>query len=258
MFPNGHNRMIEQGQPSMRADFPNMVEPGWETMLGEWGLDPAAFEGRARAGRRELQEAKRRLGPERGFAYFDSLLDDELTDYFHHTVFPNVTITGTPEGSISSEPSPIRRTPNGAPSIIGSWLPKKSDSPRCRRSTACVHSPKPSMKIATTAKAVAGTISAISSTRICRWRWPSRTGSTRSDTAIRISAAKKAASGGFTKYLTTTSKGDAVRRAQPSLRTGSLPSQSIDAALIIVNSSGPPSPGTMISTSPPGPLPGST
>lgn len=98
MFPNGHNRMVEQGQPSMRADFPNMVEPVWEMMLAEWGLDPKAYEGRARDGRKALQQAKRTLGPERGYAYFDRFLDDELTDYFHHTIFPNVTITGTPDG----------------------------------------------------------------------------------------------------------------------------------------------------------------
>ncbi|WP_068071607.1 aromatic ring-hydroxylating oxygenase subunit alpha [Novosphingobium lentum] len=98
MFPNGHNRMIEQGQPSLRADFPNMVEPVWEMMLEQWGLEPAAFQGRSRDGRKALQQAKRALGPDRGCSYFDDLHDDELTDYFHHTVFPNVTITGTPDG----------------------------------------------------------------------------------------------------------------------------------------------------------------
>ncbi|HET8612928.1 MAG TPA: aromatic ring-hydroxylating dioxygenase subunit alpha [Sphingomonas sp.] len=108
MFPNGHNRMIEQGQPSMRADFPNMVEPVWEMMLTDWGLDPKAFEGRAREGRRALQQAKRELGPGRGCAYFDAMLDDELTDYFHHTLFPNVTLTGTPDGVhfFRTEPMP--------------------------------------------------------------------------------------------------------------------------------------------------------
>ena len=98
MFANGHNRMIEQGQPSMRADFPNMVEPVWEMMLTDWGLDPATFQGRSREGRIALQKAKRELGPGRGCDHFEAMLDDELTDYFHHTLFPNVTMTGTPEG----------------------------------------------------------------------------------------------------------------------------------------------------------------
>ena len=98
MYPNGHNRMIERGQPSMRAQRPNEVEPGWQMMLEEWDLDPRDFAGRARDGRLALQQQKRRLGRERGFHYFETLHDDELTDYFHHTLFPNVTITGTPDG----------------------------------------------------------------------------------------------------------------------------------------------------------------
>lgn len=98
MYPSGHNRMIEQGQPSMRAMHPNEVEPAWADMLREWDLDPADFEGRARDGRIALQQQKRKLGPERGYAYFETLTDDELTDHFHHTLFPNVTITGTADG----------------------------------------------------------------------------------------------------------------------------------------------------------------
>lgn len=98
MYPNGHNRMIEQGQPSMRSMHPNEVEPVWEMMLREWDLDPATFKGRARDGRLALQAQKRRLAAERNCHHFDTLLDDELTDYFHHTLFPNVTLTGTPDG----------------------------------------------------------------------------------------------------------------------------------------------------------------
>lgn len=111
MYPNGHNRMIEQGQPSMRADFPNMVEPVWEMMLADWGLDPVAFQGRARDGRLALQEAKRRLGAERGHRHFAGMYDDELTDYFHHTLFPNVTITGTPDGVHVFRTEPIADDP---------------------------------------------------------------------------------------------------------------------------------------------------
>lgn len=108
MYPTGHNRMIEQGQPSMRAMHPNQVEPAWEMMLREWGLDPADFEGRARDGRRALQAQKRKLGKERGCPHFETLLDDELTDYFHHTLFPNVTLTGTSDGLhlYRTEPDP--------------------------------------------------------------------------------------------------------------------------------------------------------
>ena len=98
MYPSGHNRMIELGQPSMRSKLPNEVEPAWADMLRNWELDPADFAGRARDGRIALQQQMRKLGPARGYTYFDGLSDDELTDHFHHTLFPNVTVTGTSDG----------------------------------------------------------------------------------------------------------------------------------------------------------------
>ncbi|MFA7586776.1 MAG: SRPBCC family protein, partial [Novosphingobium sp.] len=51
-----------------------------------------------REAREELQRVKREQGPGRGHGYATSLADEELTDYFHHTIFPNITITGTPLG----------------------------------------------------------------------------------------------------------------------------------------------------------------
>jgi phenylpropionate dioxygenase-like ring-hydroxylating dioxygenase large terminal subunit len=108
MYPNGHNRMIEQGQPSMRAPHPNEVEAPWDALLQQWDLDPAEFAGRARDGRLALQKQRRTLGPARGYAHYASWSDDELTDYFHHTLFPNVTMTGTFEGVhfFRTEPHP--------------------------------------------------------------------------------------------------------------------------------------------------------
>ena len=98
MYPSGHNRMIELGRPSLRAVEPNEVDNIWAAMLREWDLDPDAFRGRARDGRLALQQQRRKLGIARGHTHFAKLTDDELTDQFHHTLFPNVTITGTPEG----------------------------------------------------------------------------------------------------------------------------------------------------------------
>ncbi|MFN3231167.1 MAG: aromatic ring-hydroxylating oxygenase subunit alpha [Alphaproteobacteria bacterium] len=107
-YPNGHNRMIELGQPSMRADVPNAVEDVWAGMLQAWDLDPADFEGRAREGREALQQQMRKLGPARGFKHYEAYDDNELTDYFHHTLFPNVTLTATFEGMhfFRTEPHP--------------------------------------------------------------------------------------------------------------------------------------------------------
>ena len=44
----------------------------------------------------------------RGFKHYERFTDAELTDYFHHTLFPNVTLTGTAEGVhfFRTEPHP--------------------------------------------------------------------------------------------------------------------------------------------------------
>ncbi len=98
MYPTGHNRMIEKFQPSSRYADAQQVKPLWAELLRQWDIDPNDYEGRAQEGRTALQDARRKLGPERGFRHFDRLTEWELTDQFHHTLFPNVTLTGTPEG----------------------------------------------------------------------------------------------------------------------------------------------------------------
>lgn len=112
MYPNGHNRMIEKLQPSSRYADAQMVKPLWAQVLSEWDIDPADFEGRAQEGRIALQEARRRLGPERGHHHFAVFTDDELTDQIHHTVFPNLTLTGTAEGLHVFRTEPDADDPN--------------------------------------------------------------------------------------------------------------------------------------------------
>ena len=102
--------MIELGQPSMRSDYANQLAPLWVDELIAWDLDPNDFENKGAEGRLALQTQKRALGPSRGHAYVEQLDDEELTDYFHHTIFPNLTITGTPvDGGVHvfrTEPHP--------------------------------------------------------------------------------------------------------------------------------------------------------
>ena len=52
--------------------------------------------------------AKRRLGPERGFTNYENMSDQQLVDYFHCTLFPNLTITMSPEQCqiLRTEPHP--------------------------------------------------------------------------------------------------------------------------------------------------------
>ena len=108
MYPTGHNRMVEMSQPSLRAKMPNEVEPYLAQTLKFWELDPADFKGRARDTRLALQKQRRALAAKKGHHFYEKFTDDELTDQFHHTLFPNFTLTGTPEGvhMFRTEPDP--------------------------------------------------------------------------------------------------------------------------------------------------------
>lgn len=112
MYPNGHNRMIEKLQPSSRAADKDQVAPLWADVLKAWDLNPDDFQGRAQEGRLALQQARRTLGPQRGYGYFDKLTDDELTDQMHHTCFPNLTLTATAEGLHMFRTEPDAEDPN--------------------------------------------------------------------------------------------------------------------------------------------------
>lgn len=112
MYPAGHNRMIEMGRPSMRGALHGAMDPTWADMLRAWDIDPVAYEGRPADARLALQHAKRTLGPARGYTHYASLTDDELTDHFHHTLFPNVTITGTWDGLHFFRTEPDADDPN--------------------------------------------------------------------------------------------------------------------------------------------------
>jgi phenylpropionate dioxygenase-like ring-hydroxylating dioxygenase large terminal subunit len=109
LYASGHNRMVQKGcHPSNRLDLPEQMQAPIEDMLREWDLDPAAFAGRATAARLAIQQAKRTLGPARGFTHFDTMTDSQLTDYYHYTLWPNTTLTMSPDGFqlLRSEPHP--------------------------------------------------------------------------------------------------------------------------------------------------------
>jgi phenylpropionate dioxygenase-like ring-hydroxylating dioxygenase large terminal subunit len=67
MSDQGHNRMI---------------------MLGGYA-GPASD----KEGKEALQKARRKLGPERGYEYFNKLNDSQLTDAYHYTLFPNFAVS---------------------------------------------------------------------------------------------------------------------------------------------------------------------
>jgi len=110
MYPNGHNRMVMKGgQPSGRdAALAAGVKGPLDAILRGWDIAPEMFTGNAAAARDALAEAKRRLGPARGFTHYEALDPSQLTDYYHYTLFPNVTFTVSADGAqmLRTEPHP--------------------------------------------------------------------------------------------------------------------------------------------------------
>ncbi|MBL4613049.1 MAG: aromatic ring-hydroxylating dioxygenase subunit alpha [Emcibacter sp.] len=109
MYENGHNRMVMKGvQPSARSDKSDMVQAPLSDILTFWELNPADYEGKTAQARIAVQQQKRKLGKMKGYHYFDPLSDSQLTDYYHYTFFPNLTLTMGPDGFqvLRSDPHP--------------------------------------------------------------------------------------------------------------------------------------------------------
>lgn len=94
MSDEGHSRMIMLGGYAGPAiDKEGTVGEPLAGILREWELHPADFTGRGEATREALQQARRRLGPGRGYDYFNKLNDSQLTDAYHYTLFPNFAVS---------------------------------------------------------------------------------------------------------------------------------------------------------------------
>jgi phenylpropionate dioxygenase-like ring-hydroxylating dioxygenase large terminal subunit len=110
MYPSGHNAMWMKGhQATTRADHVSGDVPApLDEIARAWGLDPAAYKGRTADIRADIIKAKRSMGPERGYTNYKDMSDQQLVDYFHCTLFPNLTITMSPElcQILRTEPHP--------------------------------------------------------------------------------------------------------------------------------------------------------
>lgn len=131
MYPSGHNAMWMVGhQATTRVDYESGdVPPGLREAAEAWGINPDDYKGRTSEIRQAVIEAKRRLGPERGYASYATMTDQQLVDYFHCTMFPNVTLTMSPEQCqiLRTEPHP-------------------TDPEKCIFQHWCLYPPVPGMK----------------------------------------------------------------------------------------------------------------
>ena len=110
MYNSGHNAMWMKGhQATTRADHVSGEVPApLDEIAAAWGIDPAAYQGRTHDIREAVIAAKRKLGAERGYKNYEQMTDQQLVDYFHCTLFPNLTLTMSPEQCqiLRTEPHP--------------------------------------------------------------------------------------------------------------------------------------------------------
>ncbi|MEG3176511.1 aromatic ring-hydroxylating dioxygenase subunit alpha [Sphingomonas sp. RB3P16] len=110
MYPTGHNAMWMIGhQATTRADYHSAEVPApLDDIARAWGIDPADYDGHTGDIRAAVIRAKRTLGPERGYTMYADMTDQQLVDYFHCTLFPNLTLTMSPEQLqvLRTEPHP--------------------------------------------------------------------------------------------------------------------------------------------------------
>jgi phenylpropionate dioxygenase-like ring-hydroxylating dioxygenase large terminal subunit len=111
MYESGHNSMWMKGHQAttrIEAYQTGEVPAPLDAIASAWGVDPADYAGRTADIRGAVIEAKRRLGPGRGYRNYASMTDQQLVDYLHCTLFPNLTITMSPEQCqiLRTEPHP--------------------------------------------------------------------------------------------------------------------------------------------------------
>ena len=110
MYDSGHNAMWMKGhQATTRVDHASGEVPApLDEIAAAWGIEPTDYQGRTHEIREAVIAAKRRLGAERGFANYPDMTDQQLVDYYHCTLFPNLTLTMSPEQCqiLRTEPHP--------------------------------------------------------------------------------------------------------------------------------------------------------
>ncbi len=95
----GHNRMIMQGGFGVGStDKEGNIQEPLASLLRQWELDPDDFKGNPEGTRTALQEAKRRLGASRGYTHYDKIPEEQFTDAFHYTLFPNFAVSVWADG----------------------------------------------------------------------------------------------------------------------------------------------------------------
>ncbi len=99
--PHGHARMFMPGSRPARSlrGHTDTVLDMMAKELTYWGLNPEDFRDDPLRTREALQAAKREHGAAKGYD-FSHFHDEQLTDHFHYTIFPNISFSLKPDGCI--------------------------------------------------------------------------------------------------------------------------------------------------------------
>ncbi len=120
LYPSGHARMLMPGG-GPGPHYEGSVDRALKSLgpeLDFWELDPEPYRDNIHGLRSALQRRKRELGQSKGYD-FSSYSDEQLTDHYHYTVFPNISFSMKPDGCIW-----LRGTPHPADSekcIFDMW-----------------------------------------------------------------------------------------------------------------------------------------
>ena len=101
MYPAGHCRMLMPGGgpgPQYKGSYEKTFQ-GLKEDFAFWEFDPSPFKDDLSALRVALQKHKREVGADKGYD-FSLYSDEQLTDHYHYTVFPNVSFSMKPDGCI--------------------------------------------------------------------------------------------------------------------------------------------------------------
>lgn len=101
MYPMGHCRMMMPGGgpgPQYKGSYEKTFQ-GLKEDFAFWDFDPSPFKDDLSTLRIAMQKHKRLLGAEKGYD-FSLYSDEQLTDHYHYTAFPNVSFSMKPDGCI--------------------------------------------------------------------------------------------------------------------------------------------------------------
>ncbi|MEM9606795.1 MAG: aromatic ring-hydroxylating dioxygenase subunit alpha [Actinomycetota bacterium] len=107
LYPSGHCRMFMPGA-GPGPHYRGKADRTFQSMKQElqfWELDPEPYREDLPGLRLALQQKKRELGASKGYD-FSFYSDEQLTDHYHYTVFPNVSFSMKPDGCIFLKADP--------------------------------------------------------------------------------------------------------------------------------------------------------